>query len=183
MNSKPTPSPSTSHRNSRSQPNSNECQFFYKVGACRHYERCIRAHTLPSRSTVLMIESIIPSSADQDEEKYLNTIRELFIEIALIKPIKEIVVSANTSLHLQGCILVSFNSFKDAETVLTKINSRYFAGKPVVAHYLPSGQISYSLCREGDSCRRTLDCSYVHPKELPTSFWKELFSAQLQQYQ
>lgn len=166
---------------SPSEPQTEECPFFFKVGSCRHRARCIRSHELPEHSAAIMIEDVLPPQPKIAQSDLMHMIQELFIEISMVKPIQEIVVAANTSPHLQGCVLMSFGSNQDAEDVLENINSRWFAGKPVLAHYIPAGVLTGSICREGASCRRSLDCSYVHPASLPQEFWHTLFSAQLQQ--
>lgn len=198
-----------------------ECQFYHKIGSCRHGNKCIRIHSQPENSPVLVFESILnqlhtnqldsqtnynsnsnrntnngikgpnysgysfkaPTEPIRLSPEILNMLRELFIEIAIIAPIKEIMVAGNTSPHLLGFVYISFDNEQDAAKVLEVVSNRWFDNRPIFAHYLPAKNIGATLCRDNYRCRRGLDCNYVHPvKDIPLSFWNELFSAQLKSY-
>ena len=159
-----------------------ECQFFHKVGSCRHGNKCVRKHTIPSESKAIILVSMPlplrhgrPTNSMDALEK---TIENIFVEIALMAPIQEIVVASNDSPHISGNVYISFANASDAAGVLTNINARWFNERPIFATYLPSQNPSFAVCREGSSCQRKLDCNYVHPLVVNEDLWRKLFTAQ-----
>lgn len=160
-----------------------ECQFFYKVGSCRHGPKCVRMHVLPTSSKVIMLASLSLNEKSPAGAKGIERIiQDVFVEIASIAPIKEILIAANESPHLKGAMYISFASEKEAETVMNNINTRWFRLRPIFAHYLPSQAVHMVICREADGCQRRLDCNYVHPMPIDESVWKQLFAAQAKEY-
>lgn len=158
---------------------SDECQFFSKVGACRHGAKCVRKHTQPTSSRNIVISSAaIPN--DQTRDAFIKAV---FIEIALISRIREFAVAGNSSPHLRGNIYVSFNTEDDAVRVLNDINARWLNRVPVFAELGPMDNLSKILCREGSRCPRALDCNYVHLMAIEPRVFDDLFSAQAEQYQ
>lgn len=155
-----------------------ECQFYNKVGACRHGAKCVRKHSLPTRSkNIVICGAKIPD--DQTKEAFIKAV---FIEIALIAKIREFAVAGNRSPHLKGNIYVAFDTEEDAERVLNNINARWLNRVPVFAELGPMDNLGRILCREGERCPRALDCNYVHMMPLDRRVFDELFAAQSTQY-
>lgn len=160
-----------------------ECQFYYKVGSCRHGPKCVRKHVLPTRSKVIILSNLpLKAQSSNDAKGIERMVQDLFVEIGSIAPIKEMLVAANESPHLKGAMYIAFASEKEAEKVMTDINSRWFQLRPMFAHYLPSQSVHMAVCREADGCQRRLDCNYVHPMHIDEAVWKFLFTAQTKEY-
>lgn len=151
-----------------------ECQFFYKIGSCRHGNKCIRKHTNVKDSPVLILDNILLSSTNLQEE-----VKDIFIEVALIAPIWNMLVAGNQSPHIRGTIYIEFQNESDAQKAYQVLNKRWFAKKPIFAKFLPSQLLTTVLCRDGDRCTRKDECNYVHMARIPQDFWRELFTSQL----
>jgi hypothetical protein len=50
------------------------CSFFFKIGACRHGERCSRLHNKPTFSQTIMLQNLYlnPNNAVQSADKTLG---------------------------------------------------------------------------------------------------------------
>ncbi|EFB29873.1 hypothetical protein PANDA_009769, partial [Ailuropoda melanoleuca] len=89
------------------------CSFYFKIGACRHGDRCSRLHNKPTFSQEVFTEL---------QEKYGE--------------IEEMNVCDNLGDHLVGNVYVKFRREEDAERAVAELNNRWFNGQAVHAELL-----------------------------------------------
>uniref|UniRef100_A0A0D9QWG6 U2 small nuclear RNA auxiliary factor 1 like 4 n=1 Tax=Chlorocebus sabaeus TaxID=60711 RepID=A0A0D9QWG6_CHLSB len=82
--------------------------FYFKIGACRHGDRCSRLHNKPTFSQEVFTEL---------QEKYGE--------------IEEMNVCDNLGDHLVGNVYVKFWREEDAERAVAELNNRWFNGQAV----------------------------------------------------
>ncbi|XP_004089246.1 splicing factor U2AF 26 kDa subunit isoform X2 [Nomascus leucogenys] len=82
--------------------------FYFKIGACRHGDRCSRLHNKPTFSQEVFTEL---------QEKYGE--------------IEEMNVCDNLGDHLVGNVYVKFRREEDAERAVAELSNRWFNGQAV----------------------------------------------------
>ncbi|XP_044767212.1 splicing factor U2AF 26 kDa subunit isoform X5 [Neomonachus schauinslandi] len=102
------------------------CSFYFKIGACRHGDRCSRLHNKPTFSQEVFTEL---------QEKYGE--------------IEEMNVCDNLGDHLVGNVYVKFRREEDAERAVAELNNRWFNGQAVHGN-VPAGA-SATSCTCGPS--------------------------------
>ncbi|XP_072636433.1 splicing factor U2AF 26 kDa subunit isoform X5 [Canis lupus baileyi] len=101
------------------------CSFYFKIGACRHGDRCSRLHNKPTFSQEVFTEL---------QEKYGE--------------IEEMNVCDNLGDHLVGNVYVKFRREEDAERAVAELNNRWFNGQAVHAELSPVTDFRESCCRQ-----------------------------------
>lgn len=99
----PSPPPSPTHRVN--------CSFYFKIGACRHGEKCSRKHVKPTYSQTMLVSNVYQNPA-HDATCTLNTAQlqehfdlfyeDFFIGLAKFGEIEEMNVCDNVGDHLVG---------------------------------------------------------------------------------
>uniref|UniRef100_A0A3P9HWX2 U2 small nuclear RNA auxiliary factor 1 n=1 Tax=Oryzias latipes TaxID=8090 RepID=A0A3P9HWX2_ORYLA len=101
------------------------CSFYFKIGACRHGDRCSRLHNKPTFSQEVFTEM---------EEKYGE--------------VEEMNVCDNLGDHLVGNVYVKFRREEDAEKAVMDLNNRWFNGQPIHAELSPVTDFREACCRQ-----------------------------------
>ncbi|CAK5108072.1 unnamed protein product [Meloidogyne enterolobii] len=55
------------------------CSFFFKIGACRHGDKCLRAHHRPTFSNTVLLKNFYHSPALAQPDAYDNLSLFLFL--------------------------------------------------------------------------------------------------------
>ncbi|KAG1438578.1 hypothetical protein G6F56_012600 [Rhizopus delemar] len=85
------------------------CSFYFKIGACRHGDRCSRKHVKPTFSQTLLIANMYKNPAHdptfqmaniQLQEDFDLFYEDVFTELARFGEIEEMVVCDNVGDHL-----------------------------------------------------------------------------------
>nr|XP_037847486.1 splicing factor U2AF 26 kDa subunit isoform X2 [Chlorocebus sabaeus] len=97
--------------------------FYFKIGACRHGDRCSRLHNKPTFSQEVFTEL---------QEKYGE--------------IEEMNVCDNLGDHLVGNVYVKFWREEDAERAVAELNNRWFNGQAVHPELSPVTDFRESCC-------------------------------------
>ena len=100
------------------------CSFFFKIGACRHGDKCTRLHYKPPLSQTLLIPHMyenppvalaMAEGAQVPEEQAKECIRhfedffeDVFLELANFGEIEDMIVCDNVGDHLVGNVYVKF---------------------------------------------------------------------------
>ncbi|KAG4302948.1 hypothetical protein PCK1_000891 [Pneumocystis canis] len=58
------------------------CSFYFKIGACRHGDRCSRKHVKPSYSQTILCPNLYQNPA-HDQQNQLRNILILFMKICM----------------------------------------------------------------------------------------------------
>jgi len=171
------------------------CPFYYKMGACRHGERCSRLHNKPLSSTTLLLTNMYyspaqirataaaaglpPPTIPKDEETtyFDNFYVDVWREMAKYGRVDELHVCENLSDHLAGNTYVKFAEEDSAAAALAALESRWYAGRPVKADLSPVTHFREARCRpyEKDACDRGDYCNFMHLCKLSDRAHRQLF--------
>lgn len=87
------------------------CSFYFKIGACRHGEKCSRKHVKPNFSQTLVMPNVyknpghLPDNKLTEEElqkDFDDFFEDMFVELAKYGRIEEMTVCDNIGDHLVG---------------------------------------------------------------------------------
>ena len=168
------------------------CPFFYKIGACRHGDRCSRLHTLPTFSQTILIPHMYPNpkrnldpnappfDPKKDEEDFEDFYEEVFDELASFGFVEEMHVCDNLSDHMLGNVYVKFRREEDAERCKTLLSRRLYKGTPLRPEFSPVTDFREARCRQHDEtkCSRGGYCNFMHIKRISRTFQRDLISDQ-----
>jgi len=144
------------------------CSFYFKIGACRHGDRCSRIHNKPTFSQTLCLQNfyvnpqnatktadgtavpgIITMSDEEAQEHFDNFFEDVFAECEdKYGEIEEMNVCDNLGDHLVGNVYIKFRKEEDAEKAVNDLNNRWFAGRPVYAELSPVTDFREACCRQ-----------------------------------
>lgn len=103
-----------------------KCPFYYKIGACRHGDRCTKLHREPTNSPTVLLKNlywsplnqcksfqhVIPLhhySADELQQHFDDTYLELFVELERkYGKLEELLICDNIAEHLAGNAYIKF---------------------------------------------------------------------------
>jgi len=181
------------------------CPFYFKIGSCRHGERCTRLHNKPvlSQSVIMphlyenppaaiaLAEGIhylgtkIPEEALKDCIRHFEDFfEEVFLELCKYGEIEEIHVLDNIGEHMIGNVYAKYYREEDAQTASTALNGRFYAGKVIFCEFCPVTDFRESRCRqfEDETCTRGGFCNFMHLKHVSRSFKRSLFRQMYEEY-
>ena len=121
------------------------CPFYWKIGACRHGERCSRLHNKPSFSQTVLFPRMYPNplatplvdpltgQAMEYDKNFLQQhledfYEDVFGELSKFGEIDEMHVCENLCPHLCGNVYVKFMTEEDAKKALESLKGRFYAG-------------------------------------------------------
>jgi len=175
------------------------CSFYYKIGACRHGDRCSRIHNKPAFSETILMQNLyqnpqnaanqaaqdgtgpmpgIPLVSDEETQEHFDDFFEdVFVEIETkYGEIDEMNVCDNLGDHLVGNVYVKFRRQEDAERAVNDLNNRWFNGRPIYAELSPVTDFREACCRQYEmgECTRSGFCNFMHIKPISRDLRKEL---------
>lgn len=169
------------------------CNFYFKIGACRHGDKCNRIHNKPTISQTILFKHLynnpptaiaiaegnrVSDEALQEALKHFeNFYEDIFIELAKYGELLELNVCDNLGDHLIGNVYAKFSSEEEAEKAFKSLNGKYYNGKQVDAEYSPVTNFRECRCRqyEEGSCGRGGFCNFMHLKYVSKNFQASLF--------
>ncbi|KAI0990227.1 hypothetical protein GJ496_007865 [Pomphorhynchus laevis] len=171
------------------------CSFYFKVGACRHGERCSKLHNKPTFSQTVLLKNVylnpVNNSAladksladdeltDEKIQKHFDeTFEEIFLELERrYGVIDEMNICDNLSEHLAGNCYVKFRYEKDAQKAVDELNNRWFDGRPIYAELSPVTDFHEACCRQYQmgECPRGGFCNFMHLKPISRQMRHALF--------
>lgn len=123
------------------------CPFYFKIGACRHGDRCSRKHNVPAFSQTLILKHLYHNKYMGEEEEKISKIEiskedrflreeeffdfyeSIYLESCKFGEVEEIVVCDNIGDHMVGHIYVRFADEEDAADCLTDFKERFYDGR------------------------------------------------------
>ncbi len=165
------------------------CSFYYKIGACRHGDRCSRKHVRPSYSQTILCPNIYANPAFEPghkhtpmqlQNKFDAFFEDFYCEACRFGELEEVVVCDNNNDHLMGNVYARFKYEEDAQKAVEDLNGRWYDGRPVYAELSPVTDFREACCRqftEGD-CGRGGLCNFIHAKKPSHGLLRELQVAQ-----
>lgn len=168
------------------------CPFYFKIGACRHGERCSRLHTKPSVSPTLLLSNMYqrpdmitpgvdaqgnPLDPLKMQAHFEDFYEDLFEELDKYGEIESLNVCDNLADHMVGNVYVQFREEEHASNALKNLTGRYYAGRPIIVDYSPVTDFREATCRqyEENICNRGGYCNFMHLKKIGRELRRQLF--------
>ncbi|XP_052824283.1 splicing factor U2AF 35 kDa subunit isoform X1 [Octopus bimaculoides] len=168
------------------------CSFYFKIGACRHGERCSRLHNKPTFSQTVLLQNLYlnPQNAAltadgshiqmgelEIQQHYDEFFEEVYVEMEKYGEIEEMNVCDNLGDHLVGNVYVKFRYEEDAEKAVKDLNNRWFNGRPIHAELSPVTDFREACCRQYEmgECTRGGFCNFMHLKPISRELRRELY--------
>eukprot|EP01116_Phalansterium_solitarium_P007935 TRINITY_DN20_c0_g1_i1.p2 TRINITY_DN20_c0_g1~~TRINITY_DN20_c0_g1_i1.p2 ORF type:complete len:285 (+),score=53.10 TRINITY_DN20_c0_g1_i1:65-919(+) len=161
------------------------CPFYFKIGACRHGDKCERRHNKPVMSQTLLMSGMWQNPAlyfpdmppAEVDERFDDFYEDLFEELAKFGEIEELNVCANVCDHLAGNVYVKYEKEEDAAKSIQGLVGRFYGGKPIVAEFSPVTDFREASCRQHDmgECTRGGHCNFMHLKHPSRDVKRRLF--------
>lgn len=153
------------------------CSFYYKIGACRHGDRCSRKHVKPSYSQTILLPNLYQNPAydpknkmnpSQIQNHFDAFYEDIWCEMCKYGEIEEIVVCDNNndrkfvsfsfferlntktllfSTDLIGNVYARFKYEDSAQAACDALNSRWYAARPVYCELSPVTDFREACCR------------------------------------
>jgi len=160
------------------------CPFYYKIGACRHGDRCSRTHLRPTFSETLLIPHLyIPPQPDAEgnptqdpEDHFEDFFEEILEELSKFGQVEQFHTVENLGDHMFGNVYVKYRDETDSEKCLAAMSGRYYAGRMLTPEYSPVTDFSEARCRQFDEgeCKRGGYCNFMHLKHVSRQLRKIL---------
>ncbi|SAM07099.1 hypothetical protein [Absidia glauca] len=163
------------------------CSFYFKIGACRHGERCSRKHVKPTFSQTMLIANMYrtpgqeqPQVVAGDQEDFDLFYEDIFTELASFGEVEEMIVCDNVGDHLVGNVYCQFRNEEDAGKAVESLNDRFYAGRPLYAELSPVTDFREACCRQNEiaECNRGGFCNFMHLKHPSRSLRRDLQEGQ-----
>ncbi|CAI9087226.1 OLC1v1021248C2 [Oldenlandia corymbosa var. corymbosa] len=165
------------------------CPFYFKIGACRHGDRCSRYHTKPFSSPTLLLSNMYqrpdmipgPQSQPLDPKKiqrdFDDFYEDLFEELSKFGEIEDLNVCDNLADHMVGNVYVQFQDEDQAAAALQGLAGRFYAGRPIIGEFSPVTDFREATCRQYDEgeCARAGYCNFMHLKRISPELKRQLF--------
>jgi len=171
------------------------CSFYFKIGACRHGDRCSRIHNKPTFSQTIVLQNLYVNpqnstktadvfqmnhvSDEEMQEHYDNFFEDVFVECEdKYGEIEEMNVCDNLGDHLVGNVYIKFRREEDAEKAVNELNNRWFGGRPIYAELSPVTDFREACCRQYEvgECTRSGFCNFMHLKPISRELRRYLYS-------
>ncbi|CAN0916643.1 Splicing factor U2af small subunit A [Linum grandiflorum] len=170
------------------------CPFYFKIGACRHGDRCSRMHTKPSVSPTLLLSNMYqrpdmitpgvdpngnPIDPRKIQEHFEDFYEDLFEELSKYGEIESLNVCDNLADHMVGNVYVQFREEDQAANALQNLTGRYYAGRPIIVDFSPVTDFREATCRQYDenTCNRGGYCNFMHLKRIGRELRRQLFGS------
>lgn len=170
------------------------CPFYYKIGACRHSDRCSRLHHKPAFSPTLLVKHLYrhpqrlaelqqaatagPAIVDHEkaQEDFLVFYEDLYMEFSKFGRIDALHVCDNLGDHMIGHVYCKFTDEEDASDALQVMNDRYYDGRKMEVEFSPVQNFQEARCRDFDeeNCARGGFCNFMHVKPVPLCLVRSL---------
>ncbi|XP_057456023.1 splicing factor U2af small subunit B-like [Lotus japonicus] len=168
------------------------CPFYFKIGACRHGDRCSRLHTKPSISPTLLLSNMYqrpdivtpgvdaqgqPIDPRKIQTHFDDFYQDLFDELSKYGRLQTLNVCDNLADHMVGNVYAQFREEEHAAEALKNLTGRFYAGNPIIVDFSPVTDFREATCRqyEEDSCNRGGYCNFMHLKKISRELRRELF--------
>lgn len=169
------------------------CPFYFKIGACRHSDRCSRLHHKPAFSQTLLVQHLYRHPTRQAElraahggdahvdprqaqEDFFAFFEDLYVEFSKFGRIEGMHVVDNLGDHMIGHVYVKFADEEQASDALQVMNGRYYDGRPMIIEFSPVTDFREARCRDydEDQCARQGYCNFLHSKPVPRALLQSL---------
>uniref|UniRef100_A0A914KVY7 Splicing factor U2af 38 kDa subunit n=3 Tax=Meloidogyne TaxID=189290 RepID=A0A914KVY7_MELIC len=177
------------------------CSFFFKIGACRHGDKCLRAHHRPTFSNTVLLKNFYHSPAlaqpdaydnlklgktdNLDQQHFDEFYEEVFTEMERkYGPVEELNICENIGEHMVGNVYVKFVYEKDAEKAVQGLENRWFNGHPIYAELSPVSDFREARCRQHEisTCVKGGFCNFMHLKDVSDDVYERCYGGKGARY-
>lgn len=167
------------------------CPFYFKIGSCRHGDRCSRLHNRPTASLTLLLPNLyqspdtaLPGGADakpvdprKSQEHFEDFYEDIFEELSKYGEIDNLNVCDNIADHMIGNVYVKFREEEHAAAALHAMTGRFYAGRPILVEFCPVTDFREATCRqyEENVCNRGGYCNFMHLKKIGRDLKRKLY--------
>ncbi|XVF19789.1 hypothetical protein REPUB_Repub11eG0141200 [Reevesia pubescens] len=168
------------------------CPFYFKIGACRHGDRCSRLHTKPSISPTLLLSNMYqrpdmitpgvdaqanPIDPRKIQEHFEGFYEDLFEELSKYGEVESLNICDNLADHMVGNVYVQFREEEHAANALKNLSGRFYAARPIIVDFSPVTDFREATCRQYDenTCNRGGYCNFMHLKRISRELRRQLF--------
>ncbi|KAJ5872015.1 Splicing factor U2AF 23 kDa subunit [Penicillium soppii] len=152
------------------------CSFYYKIGACRHGDRCSRKHVKPSYSQTILMPNMYQNPAydpknkmnpSQMQNHFDAFYEDVWCELCKYGELEELVICDNNNdrkftdlfdlsdslltfsfvTDLIGNVYGRFKYEEDAQQACDALNSRWYAARPIYCELSPVTDFREACCR------------------------------------
>jgi splicing factor U2AF 35 kDa subunit len=179
------------------------CPFYFKIGACRHEDRCSRLHHKPAFSPTILLKHMYknppgvgggagpgatttigppgqaPVDLRQAYEDFLDFYEDVFLELSKYGRLEGLHVVDNLGDHMIGHVYAKYYDEEEAADALEHLTAppgRYYDGRILVVEYSPVTDFREARCRDFDegNCSRAGFCNFLHVKPVPVGLIRSL---------
>ncbi|KAL1198706.1 Splicing factor U2af small subunit B [Cardamine amara subsp. amara] len=175
------------------------CPFYFKIGACRHGDRCSRLHNRPTISPTLLLSNMYqrpdmitpgvdpqgqPLDPSKIQDHFEDFYEDIFEELNKFGEIESLNVCDNLADHMIGNVYVLFKEEDHANAALQALQGRFYSGRPIIADFSPVTDFREATCRqyEENSCNRGGYCNFMHVKQISRELRRKLFGRYRRSY-
>nr|DAD46461.1 TPA_asm: hypothetical protein HUJ06_016398 [Nelumbo nucifera] len=168
------------------------CPFYFKIGACRHGDRCSRLHNRPTTSPTLLLSNMYqrpdmitpgvdaqgqPIDPKKIQEHFEDFYEDIFEELNKFGEIENLNICDNLADHMVGNVYVQFKEEEQAAAALQALQGRFYSGRPIIVDFSPVTDFREATCRqfEENSCNRGGYCNFMHVKQIGRELRRKLF--------
>ncbi|KAJ7546322.1 hypothetical protein O6H91_08G035700 [Diphasiastrum complanatum] len=139
------------------------CPFYFKIGACRHGDRCSRVHNRPTISPTLLFSNMyqrpdmISPGVDvhgrnidprKIQEHFEEFYEDIFEELSKYGELESLNVCDNLADHMVGNVYAQFREEEEAAVALRGLTGRFYAGRPIIVDFSPVTDFREATCRQ-----------------------------------
>ncbi|XP_043714144.1 splicing factor U2af small subunit B-like [Telopea speciosissima] len=168
------------------------CPFYFKIGACRHGDRCSRLHNKPTISPTLLLSNMYqrpdmitpgvdpqgqPIDPRKIQEHFEDFYEDIFEELNKFGEIESLNICDNLADHMVGNVYVQFKEEDQAAAALRALQGRFYSGRPIIVDFSPVTDFREATCRqfEENSCNRGGYCNFMHVKQISRDLRRKLY--------
>lgn len=169
------------------------CPFYFKIGACRHGDRCSRLHNKPTISPTILLHNLymnpvlnaplgpdglpVPVDPQKVQQFFEDFYEDIFLELDKYGHVEHLCICDNLADHMVGNVYVKYKDEESAAKALRGLQGRFYAGKPIQVEFCPVTDFKESTCRqyEEGTCTRGGYCNFMHVRPVAKELRKQCF--------
>ncbi|EEC79701.1 hypothetical protein OsI_20991 [Oryza sativa Indica Group] len=168
------------------------CPFYFKIGACRHGDRCSRLHNRPTVSPTIVLANMYqrpdmitpgvdaqgqPIDPEKMQEHFEDFYEDIYEELSKFGEVETLNVCDNLADHMIGNVYVQFREEEQAVAAHNALQGRFYSGRPIIVEYSPVTDFREATCRqfEENSCNRGGYCNFMHVKQIGRELRRKLY--------
>ena len=176
------------------------CPFYFKMGACRHGDKCTRVHNKPQISETILIKNMfkdlpisIAIQEGQDVSKqalkevvkhFEDFYKNAFFEFITFGKVEEFHVLDNLGDHMAGNVYIKYSHEDEAKAAHDSFQGKYFGKELVKCEFSPVNDFRESRCRQYDkgTCNYGGYCNFMHMKYVSKTLLNQLYDQMYEEY-